>query len=74
MGIILMCVVPKWDLWIITSANLYIYTFTVSIGIEKKSTAPHVILVIQLIIFKLQTTDLNCEESSAKYRQHVSGS
>ncbi len=23
-GTILMCVVPKWDLWIITSANIYI--------------------------------------------------
>jgi len=43
------------------------YTFTVSIGVEKKSTAPDLILVIQLIIFKLQTTDLNCEESSANY-------
>jgi hypothetical protein len=71
-----MCVVPRWDLWIITSANThtYIYTFTVSIGIEKKSTAADLVLVIQLIIFKLQTTDLNCEESSANYRQHVSGS
>jgi hypothetical protein len=52
----------------------HIYTFTVSIGIEKKSTPPDLILVIQLIIFKLQTTDLHCEESSANYRQHVSGS
>jgi hypothetical protein len=72
MGTILMCVVPKWDLWIITSANIYISTFTVSIGIEKKSTPPDLILVIQLIIFKLQTTDLNYEESSANDRQQIS--
>jgi hypothetical protein len=26
MGTILMCVVPKWDLWIITSANIYIHS------------------------------------------------